>query len=320
MYRQTAVVFLTATALALAACGGPEFTAGGRALPTPDDPGLYVLTAGDELRRIDGSPEWEEETWPSRSDLRPDVEFIIYEPALADAARSGEGAIRLWRVAWLRSELEPTGQAAPVSGSQWVVAGLDGLAVPLAATPHPEERGVIHLRPAEGLSPGLYELRSEPAAGPVHSGRIGIRWSSTDKRAYSAAHCVDRVVGGEKRFRPCTASNGARAEAAGSTGMSSPTSMTTTQSAADALKIELFDPVPENGGLTVRGRVTNRSDAPRSVPMLKGTILDRSGNPTDSWLFTTPESTVPAGGTIAFTTWRPASEGAARINVDFAQN
>lgn len=320
MCRLSATSVLTATALILTACGGPEFTAGGRALPTPDDPGLYVLTGEDELRRIDGSPEWERETWPSRSDFLSGVEFIVHDPALANSPGAMEQAVDLWRVAWLRSELEPTGRAAPVSGSQWVAAGLEGLAVPLVATPHPEIPGIAHLSPRDRLSPGLYELRIEPAGGRVRSGRIGVLWSSLDKRAYSAAHCVDRVVGGAARYQPCTASTDARAEAATNRASPEPTSMTAAQPAAAGLQIELFDPVRENGGLTIEGTVTNRSNTAQSVPMMRATILDRSGRPTDSWLFAPPRSTVPPGGRITFTTWRPAAEEATRLNVDFVQS
>lgn len=318
MQRPFAAMLLTVFALTLAACGGPEFTAGGRALPIPDAPGLYALTTDNELRRIDGSPEWERKTWQSRSEFAPGTEFIVFDPALAGQP-SGE-AVNLWQVAWLRSELEATGQAAPVSGSEWVVARLESQRVPLAATPHPEIPGLIHLSPSGRLSPGLYELRAEPPAAPVRSGRIGVLWSSLDKRDYSATHCVDRVVSGEKRYQPCT-NAGTAGTSGGSTSPSRTTSaMNPVRARSGSLRVELNGPVKERGGLTIRGRVVNASSTMQTVPMLKGTILDASGNPTDSWLFAAPENTVPPRGAIPFSTWRPAPPGAVRLNVDFVRN
>lgn len=318
MHRSFGAMLLTVCSLTLAACGGPEFTAGGRPLPTPEDPGLYALTTDNELRRISGSEEWERKTWPSRSDFAPGTEFIVYEPALAGTP-PGDG-VDLWRVAWLRSELEPTGQAAPVNGSEWVVAGLEDHRVPLAATPHPEIPGVVHLSPGRRLSPGLYELRTEPPAAPVRSGRIGVLWNSLTKRDYAASHCVDRVVGGEARYQPCTGESMAVASAGSTVSSRTASSMNPVQPRSGALTLELNEPVKERGGLTIRGRVVNASSRMQTLPMLKGTILDASGNPADSWVFAAPENTLPPGGVVAFSTWRPAPPGAARLNVDFVQN
>lgn len=334
IHRLSATSLFCAAALALAACGGgPEFTAGGRELPTPEEPGVYVLTPTDELRRIDGSPEWERKTWPSRSDFSPGVEFIVHEPALASGGGSVGHMVKLWRVAWLRSELEPTGHAAPVSGSQWVVASLDDLRVPLTVTPHPEVPGIVHLGPAERLGPGLYELHVSPPGVQGRQGRIGVLWSSLDKRAYSSAHCVDRVLGGGTAFQPCTAAplsqmqafQGQAAQVQASQVQASqvragPDANTAPNAwAGQALKIELFDPVRENGGLRIQGTVRNGSNRVQTVPMLQATVLDRSGQPVDSWVFAPPESDIAPGEQLTFTTWRPVAEGASRLDVDFAR-
>jgi hypothetical protein len=296
------------SSVALAACGGPRFESDGRALPTPDDPGIYLL-AGDELRRIDGSPEWEQKTWPSRSDLGPDVEFIVFDPSIASVP-AGE-AITLARVAWLRSEIERTGQAAPASGSQWVVTGLDDFTEPMVATPHPELAGVVHLRPTDWrLQPGLYELAL--TTGTRRRARVGVLWSSLDKRAYSAANCVDRMLAYEARFQSCTDSAVAPAQE-----ISTPAPLSAPQPAVSALRITLDKPVREHGGLTIRGSILNTSGSPQRVPTLKGTIYDAAGQPTDTWLFAAPEESVAPGSESGFTTWRPAPDGAARLNVDF---
>lgn len=319
MYRLSATPLFCAIALTLAACGGgPQFSAGGRALPTPDEPGVYALKPDGELARIDGSPEWERKTWPARSDLAPGVEFIVREPTLAGAPGQAEEAVDLWRVAWLRSELEPTGQAAPVSGSQWVVARLDGLGVPLAATPHPEIPNIFHLGPAERLGPGLYELQVSPPGVEGRQGRFGILWNSLDKRTYSSAHCVDRVLGGGTSFQPCTASRaGGHVGGTRSAAYGGPQS--TPEPAGLPLRIELREPVRENGGLRIRGTVRNASGSVQPVPMLQATVVDRSGQPVDSWEFAPPESRIAPGGQLLFTSWRPVRQGATRLDVDFVR-
>ena len=310
MNHVSATILFCAAALTLAACGGgPEFTAGGRELPTPDEPGVYVLTAEGDLSRIDGAPEWERKTWPERANFAPGAELIVYEPALADG--SGE-AIDLWRVAWLRSELQPSGRAAPVDGSQWVVANLEGLRVPVAVTPHPRTPGIVHLDPGERLDPGLYELHVSPPGVERRQGRFGIRWNSLDRRDYSATHCVDRVVDGGTGFRACTASQAEPAQAAYATASSRQ------QMAATPLKIEGLETTRQDGGLRIRGTVRNTSDQVQAVPRLQATVFDAAGRPIDSWVFAPPRDRIAAGGRISFTAWQPAPEGASRLDVDFA--
>lgn len=317
MYRSFAVMPLLAIALALTGCGGGlQFAAGGRPLPTPEEPGLYVLSPDDELVRVDGSPEWERKTWPARSDFAPGTEFIVYEPALAGPP---DQAVSLWRVAWLRSEIEPTGQAAPVSGSEWVVARLDSLSVPLAATPHPEIPGIFHFGPSERLVPGLYELTVSPPGVPSRQARIGILWSSLDKRGYASAHCVDRVLGGASAFQPCMLPHGGGTLSAAYGGPQVLQDPVPQRPAGAPLRIELFDPVRENGGLRIQGMVRNVSSSVQAVPMLQATVRDGAGQPLDSWVFPPPEQRIAPGGQLIFNTWRPVQDGSARLDVDLVR-
>ena len=309
MKQVAASVLFSAVAVALAACGGgPEFTAGGRDLPTPEEPGVYVLTSGGELSRIDGPPDWERKTWPERADFSPAAELIVHEPAIARG--TGE-EIELWRVAWLRSELQPTGQAAPVDGSQWVAADLEELRVPLAVTPHPEIPGIVHLDPGDRLEPGLYELQVSPRGVERRQGRFGVMWNSLDRRSYSAAHCVDRVLGGGTGFRPCTASHAASMQETNA-------AVSSMQQAVAPLRIEGLETTRQDGGLRIRGTVRNTSDQVQAVPRLEATVLDASGKPMDSWVFAPPSDRIGPGGRIAFTTWQPVAPGASRLDVDFA--
>ena len=319
----------------LAACGGPEFTANGRELPTPDDPGIYLLTSGGELQRIDGDPEWERRTWDQRSDLAPDVEFIVFDHSIAGA---GPKVARLSRVAWLRSELTRTGQAAPPQGSQWVVTGLDAFTEPLVGVRHPEHEEVVYLRPADhALNPGLYEL--EITTGSRRNARIGVHWSSEDRRAYSAANCVDRMLWTDGGYQPCdfrgvgddrTAAHSQPGYAQSGYGQPEYSQQGYAQpvlsnqpdpqvaAAPTPLTIELDKPIKEAGSLTIRGRVVNATGSRQVVPQLKGTIVDASGRAVDSWYFAAPGGpTLEPFAATEFVTRRPAVEGASRLDVDF---
>jgi hypothetical protein len=299
-----------ALSLILAACGGPDFAVNGRELPEPDDPGFYVLASDGDLRRIDGSPEWERQTWAQRSDLAPDIEFIVLDNSLAGATAGRAVPVRMSRVAWLRSELEPTGQAAPAAGSQWVATGLEAFDEPVVATPHPRIAGLFHLQPAAPLQPGLYEISLD--TGSLRRARIGVLWNATDKRVYSAAHCVDRVLDYTTRFQRCADSGAAQAQY-----VAAPAPAVPQPPSPLGLQISLDKPLKESGGLTITGNIVNTSGSTQRLPELQGQILDASGQVIDSWLFTAPSGVMQPGESTQFSTWRPSPNGAARLNVDF---
>lgn len=322
---RTLSIPLTAAFLAsaLTACGGgPDLVAGGRELPVPDEPGVYALTADGDLHRLDGPPEWESQTWPQRSEFGPDVQFVVYEPDLAGSPAPA----RLWRVAWLRSEIQPTGIAGPRAGSEWVVADLESQSEPLLVTPSTSVPGLIHLAPARPLSPGLYEFAYTQSAGV--RARVGVNWSGTDKRTYAAANCVDRIAGSAPMFQPCAGSP--QAPAGGimrEASMTAPAPAAVTPAVTEAvpaavagpLKISLESPIRENGGWRVRGVIVNASAQMQPAPVLRGTILDAAGSPADHWYFNADDSLIAPGSEVSFTTWRRAPAGGSRLNVDMVE-
>jgi len=299
-----------ALSLVLAACGGPDFAVNGRELPEPDDPGLYVLASDGELRRVDGSPEWERQTWALRSDLAPDIEFIVLDNSLAGASGGRTVPVRISRVAWLRSELEPTGQAAPAAGSQWVATGLDTFDEPVVATPHPRIDGLFHLQPTAPLQPGLYEISLD--TGSLRRARFGVLWNATDQRVYSAEHCVDRVLDYTARFQLCGQNGVSQAQY-----VAAPAPTLPQPPSPLGLQISLDKPVKEGGGLTITGNIVNTSGSMRRLPELQGQLLDSSGQVIDSWVFAAPASVMQPGESTPFSTWRPSPNGVARLNVDF---
>ena len=177
--------------------------------PVPDEPGIYAFTTKDNLRRLDGDRDWEVETWPERSNMPSNVHFVINEPALA--GRSAGNAVELWRVAWVRSEIDPQGQAMPVQGSQWAVAPLEPFSIPFRYESPAGQTEIVHIVPTVPLEPGLYTLRI--ASPGARQARVGVTWNGTDQRQYSAMNCVDRYDG--STYRPCNAAVGAAPAPAG---------------------------------------------------------------------------------------------------------
>lgn len=166
--------------------------------PVPDEPGIYSFTTKNDLRRLDGDSEWEAEAWPERSNLPSNIHFVVNDPALV--GRPPGSTLELWRVAWVRSDINASNQAMPVAGSQWAVAPIEPFNVPFRYESPADQPEVVHIAPAAPLPPGLYTVRIAGA----RQARIGIVWNSTDQRQYSAANCVDRYVAQGNAYRTCT--------------------------------------------------------------------------------------------------------------------
>src|SRR5690348_1202153 len=87
-----------------AACAGSQQPS----YPVPDEPGIYAFTENDQgLNRLDGDADWETATWPDRSNMPSNVQFVVYDPSLA--GRSAGSSVELWRVPWVRSEIDANG-------------------------------------------------------------------------------------------------------------------------------------------------------------------------------------------------------------------
>lgn len=182
-------------ALSLALLAGVSACAGTQepSYPIPDEPGIYAFTSEDDLLQLDGDYEF----WPERANMPSDVNFVINEPALA--GRSAGSSVELWRVAWVRSEIDAQGQARmPISGSEWAVAPLEQFSIPFRYESPPGDTEIVHIVPTVPLQPGLYHLRIPGA----REARVGITLNSVNQQQYSAQNCVDRYEG--NIYRACT--------------------------------------------------------------------------------------------------------------------
>jgi len=310
--------------------------------PVPDEPGIYAFTTKDNLRRLDGDRDWEVETWPERSNMPGNVQFVINEPALA--GRSAGNSVELWRVAWVRSDIDAQGQAMPVQGSQWAVAPIEPFAIPFRYESPAGQTEIVHIVPTVPLEPGLYTLRiANPGA---RQARVGVTWNGTDQRQYSAMNCVDRYDG--NTYRPCNAAIGAALAPAGDPnaagltadasngGLASfaapqpapapapvvvqqaPAQPVATATSAAGLQIALTDPVRRNDGLLIQGTVINTSNQVRAIPTMQGSLENSAGQEMRRWIFQPPVQTLAPGERANFSTEvRPIPAGVARASVAF---
>ena len=337
-------------ALCLVLLAGVSACAGTRepSFPVPDEPGIYAFTTKDNLRRLDGDRDWEVETWPERSNMPGNVQFVINEPALA--GRSAGNSVELWRVAWVRSEINAQGQAMPVQGGQWAVAPLEPFAIPFRYESPPGQTEVVHIVPTVPLEPGLYTLRiANPGA---RQARVGVTWNGTDQRQYSAMNCVDRYDG--NTYRPCNAavataapaptgnlstgdpnaagltadaSNGGLASLAAPQPAPAPAPVVVQQAPAQpvaaatsaaGLQIALTDPVRRNDGLLIQGTVINTSNQVRAIPTMQGSLENSAGQEMRRWIFQPPVQTLQPGERANFSTEvSPIPAGVARASVAF---
>ena len=314
--------------------------------PVPDSPGIYAYTSKNDFRRIDGDPNWEASTWPERANLPSNVRFVVNDPALAN--RSPNSTLELWRVAWVRSEVNPNNQAMPLAGTEWALAPVSPYSVPARFESPSNNPSVVSVVPTAPLAPGLYALRiNEPGA---RQARVGVGWDSLDQRQYAAANCVDRYLGEGGIYRPCTAVVAAQPLAvvpAGtvlySPGVSAPTTTTmavpatpvvttapmTTVPATQALPaagaysgldIALGEPIRRNNNLMIQGTVTNNSSMVQTIPAMQATLQDAAGRDVQRWIFHPTVSTLAPGARMAFQTEiRPASTDIATATVAFTR-
>jgi len=272
----------------------------------PDEPGFYALMDGkDDYQRLDGNQEWEVATWPQRSDMRPYVQFVIYDPALGRDLAPLASKVNIQQVAWVRSEIDQTGPIKPASGSKWVLANLDGFKVPITVRPIEGRQDAVHIVPNKPLDPGLYSIQLR-AANVAQNARIGVQWNTVDQEKYSSGHCVDRYLGATSYYRSCADQVEVMK-----------------QIQSDGLRVYLVDPESKtiNGEptLVVKGVVINTADKHRSVPSLEASIANGSGAILKHWIFEAEKRELAPGQSVSFRTEMPRPpQQTSKVTVRFA--
>jgi hypothetical protein len=270
--------------------------------PVPRKPGLYALYEGD-LQRLDGDRDWEMKTWDERSNLSPEVEFVIRHPQLPASRDELERAIHLSRAAWVRSEISAEGDILPVDGNQWVAADVDEQRVPVTLEPYVDHSEVVRIVPDPKLQGGLYSLQLRTADAQL-SARAGVGWAAVDKRVYSAANCVDHYLGDAIRYRPCAQQEHAFA--------------------SKWLQVHLVEPevreiTSRQKQLIVSGVVINTSRRPRRVPTLEAQLRSSRGEVIERWQFEAATAELQPGASARFRSSLPdPPAGVSNVHVTFA--
>jgi hypothetical protein len=254
----------------------------------PDDPGLYVYQNDDEdqsLHRLDGDPDWELETWATRSNFGPNIEFVIYQSSLPKVANTPEQAIRLRKVSWVRSDIGDDGRILPANDHRWVVSGLESFEVPLEFVPVEGRPEILRAIPGQRFEPGLYAL--EYASGAVRiNARFGVRWPSAEQREWSAATCVDRYRGETTQYHHCSEQQQVLT--------------------ARWLKLYLVNPDVESAlrgrNLVIKGVVVNTSNKYQTIPLVEAQLRTRTGEVLQHWTFDTGTTGLPPGQSTTFRT------------------
>jgi hypothetical protein len=291
------VLGLSGVALLVTACAGLNQPA--RLLP--EEQGLYA-SSGEQLVRLNGSPEWETKTWSQRSNLGPRTDFVIYHPAVALLSGAEiEGAIKLEQVSWVRSEVAADGSITPVQANSWATSRLEAFRVPLDFQRVDLRRDMLVAIPARPLQPGLYSLQFRTAEG-VYNTRVGIGWPTVNRKDYAAATCVDRYPGSEQLYRQC----GQQQVAAASGGLN--LYLVTPQAI----------PSPVGRAMVIQGVIVNDSDSAQTVPLLSGYLHRNDGQVLRRWQFAAPAAQIGPGESITFRSEVPdPPAGAHSVRVRF---
>lgn len=283
--------------LGLAGCGGWGNVK--NAYLIPDDPGMYAVE-GKHLQRLDGDREWEKSTWTVRSTLSPDARFVIYYPALQKIGGGLDAAIRLQRVAWVRSEVTRNGGIRPATGPKWSTTGLKSLRVPVDYRPVDDRTDLVELVPLSPLQPGLYALTFHGPGMTVRA-RLGVEWPKVNKAAYSAKTCVDRYPGATPRYRSCNR------QSVGASG---------------GLQVHLVAPetTSEYGSrkMVIEGVVVNNSGTRRRVPSMEASLLGADGHVIKRWQFSPTTAALGPGQSMPFrTSVQNPPENTQKVRVQF---
>lgn len=262
-----------AIALALSGCAAapppPTATSGIEPAPAVNVPlptyyGLYAIEGG-QLVRLDGSPDWEQQTWSSRDDLPADISFLLFSRQLADPSNSLATTITVGRVASVGYERTAGGQViSHPPGSVWASPNLPGYQLTLEFEPIPGHPDMMIAKPEQPLSPGLYALKLTTGNITEHA-RFGVGWPSVQQSAYAAQYCVELDSGG---YQPC----GASAQSSGS--VAAATQLPTADFVVQDLHSHRVTGSDGTPTLLIEGRLINESSIPAIMPALSPTLLD----------------------------------------------
>jgi len=290
-------------AAATGGCAGSSASKSQVVVERPPTEGLYVVYNG-KIGRLDDAPDKVLKTWPIRSNLGPNLEFIIHHPAIAQSGGSPGQLVALRQVAYVRANIATSGTVRKNKKTEWIVASLEPLYVPARVMQDSKDPTLLRVVPTEPLTPGLYALSLRTGNNSAVTGRFGVEWSKSDKEQYAAAHCVDRYLTKPVLYRPCDERDSVEKA---------------------ALKVQALNVtkalVNSAPALVIEGRLKNTSNKPQVVPTMLAVLNDKQGKELKRWTFVPDAKEVSPGKSVAFRTMAPTPpRGTAGVAILLAEN
>lgn len=271
--------------LSLAACGTPSVSGVG-ASAAPDDPGIYAAVEDGGYMRLDGDREWEIRTWADRSALGNVKQFVVTDPALRTLEGPLDEAVKLYRVAWVRSRIGQDGRIMPTTGSRWNVPESEPFRVAADVSRVEGRADAVRLVPETALGDGLYSIRYAAGGGKPTAARLGINWATLDQDRYASGNCVDQYLDGTGRqigFRLCE-----EQPLLGTGGL---------HVYLVPPRVETIDDIER---LIIQGIVVNTSERDTEIPPLVATIHGGDGAVIKEWTFKANTSDLRPHDSAAF--------------------
>lgn len=219
-------------------------------VPLPKFYGLYAVNR-NAFVRLDGSPDWEIQTWPNRENLPADVQFLMFGRQFSMSLQPLDRSIVLERVASVRSEKTAAGTLVlhPL-GTVWAAPNLPAYRIGLEFRPVPDHPDMVIAQPDSPLPPGLYSLKLL-GEGEVLESRFGVAWSRVAESQYAAEYCVDLYPNG---YEPCGA-----------------------EFAVYDLRAARGTASDNSQSLIIEGKLVNTSPVPALLPALATSLMNAQG-------------------------------------------
>lgn len=300
MVRAAACVALVGL---LSACGSNSSGPAQQTTARPD--GVYIIQDG-RAGRLNEDPQKIVKTWEQRTNLTPNVQFLVVDPSVAAHAPDAD-SISLQRVSKVRNNVKANGKAKKTTQAEWVVANLPQDKIPVTVVRDSDTPHQLRVTANQPLAPGLYSITYDTGRERI-GGRFGVGWAVADKTQYASQHCVDRYAGNPASYRPCSELVAAKPKAAVKPVAQQASVKPAVQRTVPASGIDISGLKVQKeivGGkplLVLRGQMMNVTSSPQKVPLLFAVVTDKQGRELSRWSFRTLTDQLPPGGSASFQT------------------
>ena len=287
----------------LSACGSSSSGPAQQTTARPD--GIYIVQDG-KAGRLNEDTEKILKTWDQRTNLTPNVQFLVIDPSVAAHAPDAN-SISLQRVSKVRNDVKANGKAKPATKAEWVVANLPQDKIPVTVVRDSGASHQLRVTANQPLAPGLYSITYNTGRERI-GGRFGVGWAAIDKTQYAGLHCVDRYAGNPASYRACSEQAAVKPKAAAKPAAQQAAAKPVSAHAAASRAIEISGLKVQKeivGGkplLVLQGQMMNVTSSTQKVPLLLAVVTDKQGRELSRWSFRTLTEQLPPGGSASFQT------------------